>query len=1067
MTARWVAFESPDAPGMGISTLIGVGNLEPMGPLDPHLIELEITVPIHAIGLGTVDAIVGRSNAIAIDTIGGTAMLLIADAPVLSAGEINASAHFNASDITCPESDYILGINISGVTPVASFTGTPTSGDPPLSVTFTDTSTGSPTSWLWEKSDDGVTWVPFDGTPTVQNPTEDFDAGTWSVRLTATNANGSDTATETDYIDVVSDPPVADFSADVVTGSAPLTVTFTDLSTNSPTGWFWEKNDGSGWVPFDGTPTVQNPVEDFDEGTWDVRLTAVNGGGFDQEEKTDYITVTAAGHRYWQLTRWSVFDTANMGMSEIQLIAAGVNVTALATKTSTTAPVAGALANLFDGNLATDAYFTDDEVRGFSGPWAIKFDFGGSPQAITGLKFGAFNQPNRWPWAVELQYSDDDVTYTPYGHADHEMLPYPGASTLSPEITPVPFVEITDGAQWSQNIANKTTGVTVSGGGKIATKSALTYEAIRTTVNFKAGDDFRAYFEIRWIDVDASDHIGFMDWWSTITSGVNWSFTPGWAGYGYDYSGGRYNSLYSAVAPVFVGNFVNNDILGVYVDAIFGMIWFHRNGTWLNYSGNWDPPAGRSFQGQSMPENLESFANFYDNNNVGPSVVELLTNAADLVYPLLAPLGSTRGLGANPAADNHRYWRINGFTTTNGELEISEIQFLVDGVDVNALMTKSTSTVPSTGTTAQLFDGNLATEAGFIAANVPGLYVMAGFAVTPADWQQVNGIKFGGFTDSTKYPLGFTLQYSDDGAVTWHTVASVTGLVYPGNNTMSAEIPVPTPSTPVACQALLVGGGGAGGSTAAGLTEVGCGGGGGGGIQDFPAMMMVPGSYPVVIGDGGVFAGTYGGDNGDATTFNGESAAGGGGGGGQNGSVVGHIWGGCSGGQAGGYVGGPSQFTLPAGQGFAGGAGPAAPDIGGGGGGGGSAVGADGAATTGGDGGDGYTSSITGSAVVYAGGGGGGIRGGTGTVGLGGTGGGGDAGASSGGNGVAGTANLGGGGGGGSINAGVCFGANGGKGVFIFRYPTASFDHTGGDATGTDGSDTWVQFNSSGTLVLT
>lgn len=83
--------------------------------------------------------------------------------------------------------------------PVAAFSGTPLSGDAPLSVVFTDTSTNVPTSWHWEKND-GEGWIDFDGTPTGQSPTEEFAAGTWDVRLTATNMGGSDTHTETDYV---------------------------------------------------------------------------------------------------------------------------------------------------------------------------------------------------------------------------------------------------------------------------------------------------------------------------------------------------------------------------------------------------------------------------------------------------------------------------------------------------------------------------------------------------------------------------------------------------------------------------------------------------------------------------------------------------------------------------------------------------------------------------------------------------------------------------------------------------------------------------------------------------
>jgi hypothetical protein len=92
--------------------------------------------------------------------------------------------------------------------------------------------------------------------------------------------------------------PVAAFSGTPLSGTAPLSVVFTDSSTNTPTSWLWEKNSGSGWVNFAGTPTVQNPTESFAAGTWSVRLTATNAGGSDPEEKTNYVVVTAAsgGH---------------------------------------------------------------------------------------------------------------------------------------------------------------------------------------------------------------------------------------------------------------------------------------------------------------------------------------------------------------------------------------------------------------------------------------------------------------------------------------------------------------------------------------------------------------------------------------------------------------------------------------------------------------------------------------------------------------------------------------------------------------------------------------------------
>ncbi|MFA5416341.1 MAG: lectin like domain-containing protein, partial [Methanoregula sp.] len=83
--------------------------------------------------------------------------------------------------------------------PVASFTGTPTSGTAPLAVRFTDTSTGSPTSWNWSFGDESYS--------TEMNPHHIYSVkGTYPVTLTATNAGGSNSLTKTGYI-TVSDSP--------------------------------------------------------------------------------------------------------------------------------------------------------------------------------------------------------------------------------------------------------------------------------------------------------------------------------------------------------------------------------------------------------------------------------------------------------------------------------------------------------------------------------------------------------------------------------------------------------------------------------------------------------------------------------------------------------------------------------------------------------------------------------------------------------------------------------------------------------------------------------------------
>jgi PKD repeat protein len=73
--------------------------------------------------------------------------------------------------------------------PTANFTFSPSTPVTGQAVQFTDTSTGSPTSWSWNFGDGG--------TSMVQNPTHTFGSGTYQVSLTASNAGGSNTKTQT------------------------------------------------------------------------------------------------------------------------------------------------------------------------------------------------------------------------------------------------------------------------------------------------------------------------------------------------------------------------------------------------------------------------------------------------------------------------------------------------------------------------------------------------------------------------------------------------------------------------------------------------------------------------------------------------------------------------------------------------------------------------------------------------------------------------------------------------------------------------------------------------------
>jgi PKD repeat protein len=82
---------------------------------------------------------------------------------------------------------------------------------------------------------------------------------------------------------------VANFSATPRSGSAPLTVTFTDTSSNGPTTWNWAFGDGA-------TSDQQHPSHTYTvPGSYTVTLTAANAEGSDGETRVDHITVSATG----------------------------------------------------------------------------------------------------------------------------------------------------------------------------------------------------------------------------------------------------------------------------------------------------------------------------------------------------------------------------------------------------------------------------------------------------------------------------------------------------------------------------------------------------------------------------------------------------------------------------------------------------------------------------------------------------------------------------------------------------------------------------------------------------
>jgi PKD repeat protein len=181
--------------------------------------------------------------------------------------------------------------------PTAAFVGSPTSGTIPLTVSFTDQSTGSPTTWSWTFGDGG--------TSTAQNPDHTYtSAGTYTVSLTVTNAAGSDGFTRNGYISVgTPPPPTAAFSGAPTVGTYPLAVSFTDESSGAPTSWSWTFGDG-------GTSTLANPSHTYTAaGTYTVTLDVTNAYGSDSLTRTNYVTVNEPGSGSWTTITYDDFES--------------------------------------------------------------------------------------------------------------------------------------------------------------------------------------------------------------------------------------------------------------------------------------------------------------------------------------------------------------------------------------------------------------------------------------------------------------------------------------------------------------------------------------------------------------------------------------------------------------------------------------------------------------------------------------------------------------------------------------------------------------------------------------
>jgi len=179
-------------------------------------------------------------------------------------------------------------IKVNSLKPVVDFNASVTTITQGGSVTFTDASTYIPSSWKWTFQGGTPATATTSGKVVQYNT-----AGTYYVKLVASNSYGSDSLTKNAYITVntAGQKPVADFSASKTVIKIGESIKFTDLSTNSPVGLVWSFQGGS-----PSTSVLSSPIIAYNSaGTYDVQLIAINAAGSDTAIKSKYILVNPLG----------------------------------------------------------------------------------------------------------------------------------------------------------------------------------------------------------------------------------------------------------------------------------------------------------------------------------------------------------------------------------------------------------------------------------------------------------------------------------------------------------------------------------------------------------------------------------------------------------------------------------------------------------------------------------------------------------------------------------------------------------------------------------------------------
>ncbi|MFH1051389.1 MAG: PKD domain-containing protein [bacterium] len=178
---------------------------------------------------------------------------------------------------TCGTQGKIIHSITGGEDIKANFVADTTIGIQPFTITFTNLSTGYPSSYQWTFGDGE--------TSTAENPVHVYtSSGDFTVTLSITSGTYTGSRIRNDYI-IVDDVLTSNFTATPTAGSSTLTVNFQDASLSTPDTWDWDFGDGT-------SSTFQNPSHSYvSPGIYTVSLTVTNYQGSSTETKEDFITV--------------------------------------------------------------------------------------------------------------------------------------------------------------------------------------------------------------------------------------------------------------------------------------------------------------------------------------------------------------------------------------------------------------------------------------------------------------------------------------------------------------------------------------------------------------------------------------------------------------------------------------------------------------------------------------------------------------------------------------------------------------------------------------------------------